>query len=93
MLTANVYIDGFNRFYRCLRGTPYKWLDVARLAAHLLPKGTVVNRGSSIHAVSTWDITERRQADVTLQRSAAIVDSSDRVIIGRDLHGIMQSGD
>jgi hypothetical protein len=44
MPTANVYIDGFNLFYRCLKGTPYKWLDVARLSAHLLPKGTIVNR-------------------------------------------------
>jgi hypothetical protein len=44
MPTANVYIDGFNLFYRCLKGTPYKWLDVARLSEHLLPKGTIVNR-------------------------------------------------
>jgi hypothetical protein len=44
MPTANVYIDGFNLFSRCLKGTPYKWLDVAILAAHLLPKGTIVNR-------------------------------------------------
>ena len=44
MRTANVYIDGFNLFYRCLKGTPYKWLDVARLSAYLLPKGTVINR-------------------------------------------------
>lgn len=44
MPTANVYIDGFNLFYRCLKGTPYKWLDVAKLSAHLLPKGTVISR-------------------------------------------------
>ena len=33
MPTANVYIDGFNLFYRCLKGTPYKWLDVLRTNA------------------------------------------------------------
>jgi hypothetical protein len=32
MRIANVYIDGFNLFYRCLKGTPYKWLDVGSRA-------------------------------------------------------------
>ncbi len=44
MPTANVYIDGFNLYYRCLKDTPYKWLNVSRLAALLLPAGTQVNR-------------------------------------------------
>jgi hypothetical protein len=44
MPIVNVYIDGFNLVCRCLKGTPYKWLDVARLSAYLLPKGTIVNR-------------------------------------------------
>jgi hypothetical protein len=35
--TANIYIDGFNFYYRCVKGTPYKWLDPAALAAILLP--------------------------------------------------------
>lgn len=44
MATANVYIDGFNFYYRCVRGTPFKWLDFSRLAAGLLPKDTTINR-------------------------------------------------
>ena len=32
-----VYIDGFNLYYRCLKGTPYKWLDLKCMAACLLP--------------------------------------------------------
>jgi uncharacterized LabA/DUF88 family protein len=32
-----VYIDGFNLYYRCLRKTPHKWLDLSRLCEHLLP--------------------------------------------------------
>jgi hypothetical protein len=31
-----VYIDGFNFYYRALRRTPYKWLDMVRLADHIL---------------------------------------------------------
>ena len=37
MLT-NVYIDGFNLFYGCLKGSPYKWLDIEALCRRLLPR-------------------------------------------------------
>jgi hypothetical protein len=33
---ANVYIDGFNLYYGCLRRTPYKWLDLGKLCETLL---------------------------------------------------------
>ena len=36
-LITNFYIDGFNLYYRALRGTPYKWLDLRRLAETLFP--------------------------------------------------------
>lgn len=32
-----VYVDGFNLYYGCLKNTPYKWLDLSRLCALLLP--------------------------------------------------------
>ncbi len=41
MPTANVYVDGFNLYYRCLQNTPYKWLDISRLSALLLPHATI----------------------------------------------------
>lgn len=44
MARTNVYVDGFNLYYGCLRHTPYKWLDPARLAACLLPGGCHVHR-------------------------------------------------
>jgi hypothetical protein len=31
-----VYVDGFNLYYRCLKGTPYKWLDILRLFRSIL---------------------------------------------------------
>ncbi|HLA04546.1 MAG TPA: NYN domain-containing protein [Syntrophales bacterium] len=31
-----VYIDGFNLYYRAVRGTPYKWLDFKAMVSHLL---------------------------------------------------------
>ena len=38
MLRTNVYVDGFNLYYGCLKGTPYKWLDLDALCRRLLPK-------------------------------------------------------
>lgn len=38
-----VYVDGFNLYYRCLRKTPFKWLDLKALLENLnLSKGHVV---------------------------------------------------
>lgn len=31
-----VYVDGFNLYFGALKKTPYKWLDLKRLCAHLL---------------------------------------------------------
>ncbi len=31
-----VYIDGFNFYYGCLKGSPYKWLDLKSLFTKLL---------------------------------------------------------
>jgi hypothetical protein len=35
---TNVYVDGFNLYYGCLKGTPYKWLDLAALCRTMLPR-------------------------------------------------------
>ena len=41
-LITNVYIDGFNLYYRALRRFPqYKWLDLAKLCQALLPNHEV----------------------------------------------------
>ena len=37
-MRVTMYIDGFNLYYRALRGTPYRWLDVGKLARLLLPR-------------------------------------------------------
>lgn len=37
-LRTRIYIDGYNFYYGCLRGTPYKWLDLVQLFEHhILP--------------------------------------------------------
>ncbi|MCH8988302.1 MAG: NYN domain-containing protein [Chloroflexi bacterium] len=36
-LKTNVYVDGFNFYYGCIRGTPWRWLDLEILCRLLLP--------------------------------------------------------
>ena len=54
---AIIYVDGFNLYYGSLKGTPYRWLDLHRLATLMLPEQDVaavkyftaiVDRGSRV---------------------------------------------
>jgi uncharacterized LabA/DUF88 family protein len=38
---TNVYVDGFNLYYGCLKGTPYRWLDLEALCCRLLPTNSI----------------------------------------------------
>jgi uncharacterized LabA/DUF88 family protein len=38
---TNVYIDAFNLYYGALKGTPYRWLDLAALCQRLLPSDQI----------------------------------------------------
>lgn len=33
-----IYIDAFNLYFGCVKNTPYKWLDLSKLCAILLPQ-------------------------------------------------------
>jgi hypothetical protein len=36
-----VYVDGFNLYYGCLKGSPYKWLNIQKLSELLFPNHTI----------------------------------------------------
>jgi hypothetical protein len=40
-MATNVYVDAFNLYYGCLKGTPYRWLDLDALCTRLLPKDRI----------------------------------------------------
>ena len=40
-LITNVYVDGFNLYYRALKDTPFRWLDLRRLAEALFPQDSI----------------------------------------------------
>jgi hypothetical protein len=39
-----VYIDGFNLYFRALKGTPHKWLDIEAMSRAVLPSTCVIER-------------------------------------------------
>jgi len=41
MIKTYVYVDGFNLYYGALKGTPYRWLDLAELCRLMLPPNDV----------------------------------------------------
>ena len=40
-MNTNVYIDGFNLYYRALKDTPFRWLDLRKLAETLFPQDDI----------------------------------------------------
>ncbi len=40
-MKTNVYVDGFNLYYGCVKNTPYKWLNIAKLCQILLPRNQI----------------------------------------------------
>ncbi|MDQ3702935.1 MAG: NYN domain-containing protein [Chloroflexota bacterium] len=40
-MRTSVYIDGFNLYYGCAKGTPYRWLDLGKLCSLLLRGHTI----------------------------------------------------
>lgn len=43
-MKTHVYVDGFNLYYGCLRGTPYRWLDPRALVQSLLRPGHEIQK-------------------------------------------------
>jgi len=37
-LDTYIYVDGFNLYYGCLKGTAYRWLNLSKLCTMLLPE-------------------------------------------------------
>ena len=40
-MRTRVYVDGYNLFYACLKGSPHKWLNVHGLVSSLLPRNEI----------------------------------------------------
>ena len=40
-MITNLYIDGFNLYYRALKDSPFRWLDLRKLAETLFPQDSI----------------------------------------------------
>ena len=40
-MLANVYVDGFNLYYSCIKDTPYRWLNLLQLCQLCFPHHTI----------------------------------------------------
>lgn len=40
-MKTNIYIDGFNLYYGCIKDTPYHWLNVGKMCRSLLPNDEI----------------------------------------------------
>ena len=40
-MKANIYVDGFNLYYGAVKGTPYRWLNIAAMCQLLLPNDQI----------------------------------------------------
>ncbi len=51
-MKTRIYIDGYNLYYGCLKGTSFKWLDVLSLfELHILPSITAMVSGQRLEPV------------------------------------------
>ena len=82
---ANVYIDGFNLYYGALKGTPYKWLDLARLCQALLPSDTIQEIKYFTARVSAEIIPPPFQTNITGCQSSSL---GQRLFRGRCLKNL-----
>lgn len=69
-MKTNVYVDGFNLYYGCLRNSPYRWLDVRKLVKVMLPRAEIVRiRYFTALVKPTPDDPNKLQRQLTLLRA------------------------
>ena len=79
-LRTAVYVDGFNLYYRALKGTQYKWLDLKALAEHCLkPKNEI-----TLLKYFTAHVSGRRDPDQPRRRQIYL--KALRTIPGLSIH-------
>ena len=73
-MRTNVYVDGFNLYYRAIRGTQYRWLDLGRLCELLLPNHEInrIRYFTARVANRSSDLTQAQRQQTYLRALATI---------------------
>ncbi len=76
-MRTNVYIDAFNLYYGCLKGTTFKWLDIEALCRRLLPRNELnrIRYFTALVSARTDDPTapQRQQAYLRALKTLPLV--------------------
>jgi site-specific recombinase XerD len=79
-----VYIDGFNLYYRALRGTPHKWLDIAAMKLWLSVDGNQEGRYVTLSVMSELVTIKTPRTAVSVSGSvvipAVIADAGEKAV-------------
>ena len=86
-MITNLYIDGFNLYYRALKDTPFRWLDLWKLAETLFPS-------DSIHRVCYFTARlDARPGNLNQPRRQLVYLRALTTLPGFDVHyGVFRSG-
>jgi uncharacterized LabA/DUF88 family protein len=80
---AFAYIDGFNLYYRAVKGTPYKWLNLRQMCELLVPEYDITRIKYFTAPVSGKDDPEKPARQQTYLRALRTI--SVEVVMGKFL--------
>ncbi|HWZ48239.1 MAG TPA: NYN domain-containing protein, partial [Herbaspirillum sp.] len=74
-LRTRIYIDGYNLYYGCLKGTPHKWLDICTLfERHIIPS-ILVKKDDNVATVELLPLAIKFFTAEILEKAAKADDS------------------
>ncbi|MDC6179624.1 NYN domain-containing protein [Ralstonia solanacearum] len=74
-LRTRVYVDGYNFYYGCLKGTHHKWLDLYKLfQEHVLPSALIERDGQYVRSELLTEAVQFFTATI-IERAAKAHDS------------------
>ena len=73
-MRTNFYVDGFNLYYSCLKGTSYKWLDIDALCRKAFPHNAInrIRYFTAIVKPLPWDLNAPQRQAAYLRALATI---------------------
>ncbi len=69
MERTNVYVDGFNFYYGCLKGTPHRWLDLGAYFRTVFPHNHIHRIRYFTALAKSWDDPGQPQRQLTYLRA------------------------
>jgi 6-hydroxy-3-succinoylpyridine 3-monooxygenase len=74
-LRTRVYVDGYNFYYGCLKGTPYKWLDLVTLFDEQILRSQRFRRDGETYAAALMPLAVKYFTAKILTKAAKTDDS------------------